>query len=143
MEIALPFFWIAFAVVVGVAAASRGRNGFGWFVLALLISPLIALLLVLVMQNRRSDNVSGGPIILERHPNLYEQDAMPIDELASAPPAQIQASSPFEPDGVYAGIPYRVLETQAVDAFMSGSLVRFRNMDHFMAAASGGTIEKN
>jgi len=48
----LVFFWIAFCIVVGVAANARGRNGFGWFALALLISPLIALLLVLVMERR-------------------------------------------------------------------------------------------
>jgi hypothetical protein len=81
MEIA--FFWFAFAVVVGVAASARGRNGFGWFFLALIVSPLIGLLLVLVMPSRRSDNLSDGKIILERRPN----------EL------------PFEPDSVHAGIP--------------------------------------
>jgi hypothetical protein len=48
MEIA--FFWILFSVVVGVAANARGRDGVGWFFLALIISPLVALLLVLVMQ---------------------------------------------------------------------------------------------
>jgi hypothetical protein len=67
-------------------------------------------------------------------------DGLPAEEPASAPSLPIQAASPFEPDGVYAGIPYRVLETQAIDAMLSGSLVRFRDMDHFIAAATGGTI---
>jgi hypothetical protein len=40
MEIA--FLWFAFAIVVGVAASARGRNGIGWFVLALIISTLKA-----------------------------------------------------------------------------------------------------
>lgn len=42
-------FWVLLSIVVGVAASSRDRSGFGWFVLALLISPLIAGLLVLAL----------------------------------------------------------------------------------------------
>ena len=42
-------FWIALSSVVGVAASSRGRDGGGWFVLALVISPLIAGLLVVAL----------------------------------------------------------------------------------------------
>jgi hypothetical protein len=42
-------FWLAFAIIVGVAANTRGRNGGGWFILAVLISPLIAGLLVLAL----------------------------------------------------------------------------------------------
>jgi hypothetical protein len=42
-------FWIGFAVVVGVAANSRGRNGVGWGLLAAVISPLLAGLLLLAM----------------------------------------------------------------------------------------------
>jgi hypothetical protein len=38
----LLFFWIGFAVIVGVAANSRGRNGIYWGLLAMLISPLLA-----------------------------------------------------------------------------------------------------
>lgn len=46
-------FWFLFAIVVGVAAGSRGRSGFGWFLLSMIISPLIGLLLVLVLPNRK------------------------------------------------------------------------------------------
>lgn len=45
----LFLFWFLFSVVVGIAASSRGRSGFGWFVLAMLISPLLAVILVAVM----------------------------------------------------------------------------------------------
>jgi len=43
--IELGFFlilWLVGSVVVGIAAAARGRLGVGWFVLAMLLSPLIA-----------------------------------------------------------------------------------------------------
>jgi hypothetical protein len=47
----LPVAYFALAIVVGVAAQHRrGRSGFGWFLLALLISPLIAGLLVLALR---------------------------------------------------------------------------------------------
>lgn len=41
-------FWIGLSVVVGALASARGRNGGGWFVLSLCISPVIAGLLVMV-----------------------------------------------------------------------------------------------
>jgi len=50
----LIFFWFLFAIVVAVAAVARGRDGFGWFLLAVFISPLIALLLVLVLPRPNS-----------------------------------------------------------------------------------------
>jgi hypothetical protein len=44
---------------------------------------------------------------------------------------------PFSPDGVYCGIPYRVLPSGSIDAMMPGGKVRFRNMDQLLAAARG------
>jgi hypothetical protein len=45
----LLFVWLGFAIVVGIAAAHRGRSGAGWLLLAVVISPLIAGLLVLAL----------------------------------------------------------------------------------------------
>jgi hypothetical protein len=36
------FFWLVLAGVIGAVAAARNRSGFGWFVIAVLISPLLA-----------------------------------------------------------------------------------------------------
>lgn len=43
------FFWLVFAVLVGVLASSRGRSGFGFFLLSAVFSPLLGLIVVLVM----------------------------------------------------------------------------------------------
>jgi hypothetical protein len=43
--------------------------------------------------------------------------------------------TPFEPDGVYAGIPYRVLPDCSIAAMMPGGLVKFKNMDQLLASA--------
>jgi hypothetical protein len=40
--------WFVLAFVIGVAAERRGRSGFGWFLLAVLLSPLIAGILLAV-----------------------------------------------------------------------------------------------
>lgn len=48
----LIFFWIALAIAVGVLATGRGRKGFGWTVLACLISPPLAGLFLMVIADR-------------------------------------------------------------------------------------------
>lgn len=47
------FMWLVFCVLASVLAAARGRNPVGWFVVAFILSPLIAALLVLVLPNRK------------------------------------------------------------------------------------------
>jgi len=46
--LAVVVVWVTVSIIVGVAANSRGRNGVGWFFVSLLLSPIIALLLLLV-----------------------------------------------------------------------------------------------
>lgn len=43
--------WCVLALLVGIAADSRGRNGLGWALLSLVFSPLLAILFLLVMRN--------------------------------------------------------------------------------------------
>lgn len=45
----LVVLWIVGAVIVGIIAGSRGRVGFGWFMLSLLFSPLLMGILVLAL----------------------------------------------------------------------------------------------
>jgi MFS family permease len=47
--VGIVFAWVALAIIVGVAANTRGRNAFGWTLLALGISPLLAGLLVIAL----------------------------------------------------------------------------------------------
>ena len=119
----IVFFWVCFAIIVGVAANTRGRSGLGWFLLAVIISPLLAGLFVLALPRLEGD--------------------VDDDELARnvrrEQKATALASNVFEPDGVYAGIPYRISDRNSVDAMMPHGLVRFRNMEHFTAAAKGKT----
>ena len=47
--------WGVLALLVGIAADRRGRNGLGWALLSLVFSPLLAILFLLVMRNIAAD----------------------------------------------------------------------------------------
>lgn len=115
--IVVLIIWIVSAGCVAAAAEARGREGFGWLVLSLLLSPLIAILLLLVFPNLREQ------ALLERVSNSSR----------SYPPALPPPlpEGPFEPDGVFAGIPYKVRDNGAIDAIMQGSKVAFRDYEKF------------
>jgi len=49
--------WLALAIVIGVAAARRGRSGLGWLFLSLILSPLIAAMLLALLPDRRYEEV--------------------------------------------------------------------------------------
>jgi hypothetical protein len=70
MEIAL--FWLLFAIVVAIIASSRGRGGFGWFVLAVVISPLLAIILVFGLKNLKVDANAPNPNTHVKCPDCKE-----------------------------------------------------------------------
>ncbi|WP_148287955.1 hypothetical protein [Rhodopseudomonas sp. B29] len=41
--------WLVLCFVIAAAAGNRGRSGFGWFLLAFLLSPLIAAILLILL----------------------------------------------------------------------------------------------
>lgn len=47
--------WLVLAIAVGLFASNyRGRSGFLWFLLAVVTSPLIAIIFALVVSDKRS-----------------------------------------------------------------------------------------
>lgn len=108
-------FWFLFSAVVASAANSRGRSSSGWLLLSIVISPLLAGLLVLAL------------------PRLNRIAVNNISEVRPSPASKKRPA--FEPDGVYAGIPYKVSETGALEVMLSGGRVRFRSMEQFLALA--------
>jgi hypothetical protein len=52
MELIIVIFWLILAIIVGAAANARGRSGAGWFILAVVVSPLIAVLMLLAFPVR-------------------------------------------------------------------------------------------
>ena len=51
--------------------------------------------------------------------------------------------TPFESDGAYAGIPYRVLPDASIEALLPGGLVKFKNIDQFLASANAVPADTN
>ena len=47
-ELVILIVWVIVSIIVGIAANARGRNGVGWFFVSILLSPVLALLLLLV-----------------------------------------------------------------------------------------------
>lgn len=69
---AITFFWIIFAIAVGVWASNRGRSGIGWFLLSLVISPLLGFVLVAVSRDLRSENIQANDAIRVKCPACAE-----------------------------------------------------------------------
>src|SRR2546428_7083239 len=59
MEFTFFMFWLVFSVVVAIGAAGRGRHGPGWFLLSMVISPLLAFLLLMMLPSRSKS--AGAP----------------------------------------------------------------------------------
>jgi hypothetical protein len=53
MTPSILFSWVMLAIIVGVAAGTRGDNA-AWFLLALIISPLLAALYLVALRHRLS-----------------------------------------------------------------------------------------
>jgi hypothetical protein len=53
--------WLGFAIGVGAWASARGRSGFGWFLLAVLLSPLLAAFFLLIA-GPQNENVEAQAI---------------------------------------------------------------------------------
>src|SRR5262249_50185432 len=51
--------------------------------------------------------------------------------------------APFEPEGVYCNIPYRVLPDNSIEAMMPGGLVKFKNMNQFLVSFERTTASAN
>jgi len=43
------FAWIVFSVLAGIIGHAKGRSGFGFFLVSLLLSPLVGLIAVIAM----------------------------------------------------------------------------------------------
>lgn len=63
--------WVGLAVAVGMFAAKKGRSSGGWFVLACLISPLLAGIFLALAQDLSAAALPkddlGNPITPETH----------------------------------------------------------------------------
>jgi len=76
-------FWLMLAAGVGALASSRGRSGFAFFLLAVLLSPLIGLVVVLVMDDLTKK--AEAERLAQRD---HERRLAEVKALTARPPAQ-------------------------------------------------------
>src|SRR5262245_13116455 len=62
--VTIVFLWFAFTFVVAVFANTRGRSAIGWWILAVIVSPLVAGLFLLAMRNLRMERLLLDPVVL-------------------------------------------------------------------------------
>jgi hypothetical protein len=85
------FLWLLFALGTGAYAASRGRNAIVWFVLALLISPLVCVVVIAVTPEVNATSadysapvslsVATGSELLQRVSELFERGKLTEPDL--------------------------------------------------------------
>lgn len=69
----LIFWWVLLSLIPPIIANSRGRSPVGWFLFSLVISPLVAVVLLLVL----ADESVGA----DRHDELVQAlGAAPVDD---------------------------------------------------------------
>lgn len=67
----IVFLWLVFCVVVAITANQRGRSRCGYFLLYLVLSPLVGLVLVLVMRPLNKEypktaSATGGSLDIQK-----------------------------------------------------------------------------
>lgn len=63
--------WLLISIVTAIAASSRGRSAFGWFLIACFLN-LLALILVLVLPNLKTEAEKPNPKTHVKCPDCRE-----------------------------------------------------------------------
>jgi phosphate/sulfate permease len=73
------FIWLIFSVVIGAIASTRGRSYFGFFLISLVLSPLLGLVLVLVISDLNAEKINN-----KRHKEEHERQLESIRAIANS-----------------------------------------------------------
>ena len=108
MAPSILFSWVMLSIIVGVAAGTRGHNG-AWFLLALIISPLVAALCLIVLRywlsRGRPSNAKAGALAaaalvadridywIRRHVIQYWHEAHPSQHKFESCSTQVESCS--------------------------------------------------
>jgi hypothetical protein len=129
--VAILIVWVGIAFLVAIAAGARDRSSVGWFFLAVIISPVLALIALLVLPNLRHEAILEKIAANQQRPEPQPLPSGGWGRKVTRVTVD-RTPRPFEPDGVYSGVPYRVGSDGSIDAIMHGATVKFRNFDKFV-----------
>jgi hypothetical protein len=111
--------WVALCIVVAVAAQHRGRSPVAWGLVAMIFSPLIAGLLVLVMNRVEVPATSAGS---------------PADHAG----VQITTAASAMFDGAINGRPYRKTADGMIEVNTGAGMKRFASLEQATDAVLKG-----
>lgn len=69
-------FWFILSVIAGFLAKSKNRTAFGWFLLSLLVSPIITLIILAILQPINYATPFGTPIARGLEGQLRDLEAL-------------------------------------------------------------------
>jgi hypothetical protein len=46
------FFWLVLSILAGAYANSKKRSGFGWFLISIVLSPIISFIILAILANK-------------------------------------------------------------------------------------------
>lgn len=64
--------WFALSIAVGMFATQRGRGSGNWFLVSIIVSPLIGFVFLLVLQNLKKINVTSDDVDRVKCPSCAE-----------------------------------------------------------------------
>lgn len=91
-------FWLLLAAGVGALAHSRGRSGFGFFLLSVVMSPLIGLIVVLVTKNQKEEEEKERLRVQDHERQLESIKVLANAERGSGTQAAAKAGHAFVAD---------------------------------------------
>lgn len=77
------FGWLILSIIVACIASSKGRSGFGWFCLSMLVSPLISVIILLCVgdsQEKKEEDLNTAMDIIERRKSNNKLPEQEYDE---------------------------------------------------------------
>jgi hypothetical protein len=85
----LILFWFVVSLLVAVFASSRNRSGFGWFLLSLIISPLITFLFLAILP-KRAGYLETSDVLQSLEGKLKEIDRLKLENVITEDEYQIK-----------------------------------------------------
>ena len=86
------FFWLVLSILAGAYANSKKRSGFGWFLISIVLSPLISFIILAIISTKTTAPKSLEARLAEID-QLLEKGTITQDEYALKRKAIIESNS--------------------------------------------------